>query len=86
MSKIKEILDGWGNRIKNEFGLLDRETMKLSAKRLSICDECEVRNGNSCSTQRMGYNEKKGQMVYGCGCNIAAKTMSPTSKCPRDLW
>ena len=86
MSKLKEILDGWGNRVKDEFGMLDIETKKLAAQRLAICDSCYVRSGNSCSTKLEGYNAELGKMVPGSGCNIAAKTMSPTSKCPRALW
>ena len=63
MSKLKEILDGWGNRVKDEFGMLDIETKKLAAQRLAICDSCYVRNGNSCSTKLEGYNAELGKIA-----------------------
>jgi len=34
----------------------------------------------------MILNEKTNQMVSGCGCNIAAKTLSRASKCPAGKW
>ena len=33
-SQLSQILSGWGNRIKDTFGILDEETKLMSEKRL----------------------------------------------------
>jgi hypothetical protein len=86
MSQIKQILEGWGNRVKEHIGLLDEETRLMAEERLHICNICEVRDGNACSPQRTILNEVNGTMVHGCGCNISAKTLSPSSNCPASKW
>ncbi len=86
MGKLNEILDGWGNLIKSNFGLLDEETSKLAESRLLYCNACSIRNDNTCDPNKMILNEKTNQMVKGCGCNIAAKTLSRKSECPAGKW
>jgi hypothetical protein len=86
MRKLNEILDGWGNLIKSNFGLLDEETRALAESRLLHCNKCSIRTDNTCDPNKMILNEKTNQMVSGCGCNIAAKTLSRASKCPAGKW
>lgn len=86
MSKINEILQGWGNVIKDRFNAVDINTKALSVKRLVICDNCDIRSGNSCSTSNSGKDILTGDIKTGCGCNISAKTLSPSSKCPLSKW
>lgn len=84
--KIYEILNGWANVVKDEFGILDDDTKKLSQSRLVECNGCSMRDKNTCSTDRWDFNVRTGVLTNGCGCNIAAKTMSPSSSCPLSKW
>lgn len=86
MGKINEILDGWGNLIKNSFGILDEQTKELSAQRLLLCNMCKIRTGNTCDPNKVIAHIKTGDMIRGCGCNIAAKTLSRKSQCPAGKW
>lgn len=86
MANIIHILEGWGNYALQQFDLLDSDTQKMASDRLVHCDDCHMRNGNSCDTQKFGYNLNTGQKTYGCGCNIAAKTLSKGSECPLGKW
>ena len=46
---ISNILEGWGNSIKDKFGLLDNPELKAkSEKRLLICNTCSMRDNNTC--------------------------------------
>ena len=94
---IGNILEGWGNSIKNKFGLLNNPELKLkSEKRLLICDECPLRDNNTCSRNRTGVvvktftylneNRIKGQIVRGCGCNLASKSLCNLCACPLGKW
>lgn len=86
MSKLNEILTGWANTVKDRFDMLDPEVKLISEERLNICNECPMRNGSICDPRRFGQNVKTGVLMRGCGCNLLAKTMSPSSKCPLDKW
>lgn len=94
---ISNILEGWGNSIKDKFGLLNNPELKnISEKRLLICDKCPLRNDNTCSRnitgsvvktfRYMDENRLKGQLVKGCGCSLSAKSMCENCQCPRGLW
>lgn len=85
-SQLNQILSGWGNRIKDAFGVLDEETKTLSERRLLHCNSCYMRTGNTCDPRKSMTNNKTGEVARGCGCNIAAKSMSPTSACPLGIW
>lgn len=54
--------------------LLGKEK-ELAEQRAKVCAECPIFKDNFCSKE-----------LGGCGCFIPAKTSSPTSKCPKDLW
>lgn len=93
---ISHILEGWANHIKDEFNLLDEKTKELSAKRLLICDKCDVRSNRACDSSKQGvvvedfYYEgelrNKGEIHKGCSCNLAAKTKCVTCQCPLGKW
>ena len=86
MSQILEIIEGWGNVIKDQFNAVDPVTKAVSKKRLQLCDPCDIRQGNTCSPSIYGYHVITNERVNGCGCNIAAKTLSPSSQCPMGKW
>jgi hypothetical protein len=86
MSQIKQIIEGWANVIKDQFDAVDPVTKAISEKRLNLCNECSLRYGNTCSTQIYGYHIITNERKNGCGCNISAKTLSPSSQCPLGKW
>ena len=86
MLKLKEILDGWGNYAKDKIKILDPALKQMSKHRLLICDECEMSTFGMCSPLKEGVLVITGQTVKGCGCGLAAKTLSPTSRCPLGKW
>jgi hypothetical protein len=86
MSQIINILEGWGNVVRNHFDMLDSDTKSTSTSRLVHCDNCDLRTSNSCDTDKYGYHVKTGKRTYGCGCNIAAKTLARNSECPLGKW
>ena len=88
MSKISEIINGWGNVIKAEFNVLPPDIMKMSEERLLICHDCPIRFHSICNPMESGINVKTGEIAHGCGCALAAKTMSTDvdTKCPLGKW
>jgi len=86
MGKINEILDGWGNLIKDQFNTLDSDIKSLSEERLEICNDCDLRSGNMCSPLKYGIHVETQEIKSGCGCNLSAKTLSTWSKCPLGKW
>jgi len=86
MGKLNEILDGWGNLIKSNFGLLGEEYQIMAEQRLVLCNSCPIRTNNTCDPSKEIRNIKTNQIVKGCGCNISAKTLSPQSECPAGKW
>lgn len=96
MNTIQEILNGWGNVIKGELGILPQEVKELSKKRLLICNECPLRVKDICSKKQTGevvkdfvYKKEirtKGQKQNGCGCDLGAKTKVLVSMCPLGKW
>ena len=86
MSNIPLILEGWGNVVKDEFNILDPKIKQLASARMLICDNCEIRDGSACDPEKCGTHVETGEIECGCGCNIAAKTLSPNSECPLGKW
>ena len=86
MINISNILEGWGNKVKDKFNLLDEHTKKISQQRLVICDGCSLRVENSCSPLHFDYHIKTGELTRGCGCNLSAKSLSMNSECPLGKW
>jgi hypothetical protein len=86
MSQLREILEGWGNVIKDQFDAVDIVTKNISKKRLLKCEPCPLRQGNTCSPSIYGYDVISNERKNGCGCNISAKTLSRSSQCPLSKW
>lgn len=83
---IEHIITGWANVVKDKFNVLDPATKNMAADRMQLCNMCYLRTGNTCDPSKGGMNLKTGKIEKGCGCNIAAKTLSPQSKCPLAKW
>lgn len=86
MSKLKEIFEGWGNVVKDKFGVLNEETKIMAQIRLEQCHSCHMRSGNVCDPLKQTKHIVTEQLVRGCGCNLTAKTLSPDSECPAGKW
>jgi hypothetical protein len=84
--KLKRILEGWGNVLRDSLHLLPEEVKTLSETRLLICDGCPVRDGSVCSTNKSDIHKKTGETQVGCGCPLIAKTMVPDEECPLGHW
>ena len=85
-SQIEQIFTGWANVVKDKFNTLDPATKVLGETRMKICDECDLRLGSTCSPNRTGIHLETGIETKGCGCGLAAKTLSPESHCPLAKW
>jgi hypothetical protein len=85
-SQIQQIFTGWANVVKDKFNLLDNETRALAENRMKICNSCELRVGGTCSPNKTGKHMVTGVETKGCGCGLAAKTLSPESHCPLAKW
>jgi hypothetical protein len=83
---IEHIITGWANVVKDKFNILDPATKDMAAERMQLCNMCYLRTGNTCDPSKGGMSLKTGKIEKGCGCNIAAKTLSPQSKCPLAKW
>ena len=83
---LKNILEGWGNWVLQNFKILGSEIEEMSKMRLLVCNICDIRNGNICSSELQGINIKTKEVKSGCGCRIPQKTLSPSSKCPLGKW
>jgi|TARA_R110002074_G_scaffold53800_2_gene134623 hypothetical protein len=86
VTQISQILTGWGNRIKDTFNMVEPKVKVLSEARLKVCDVCPIRRGNKCAPNLQIQHHITGNLVNGCGCNISAKTLSPSSHCPAGKW
>ncbi len=83
---VEHILRGWANYVKDTFNILPDDLKEMSAKRLQHCDICEIRTNKSCDPWKEGKHVVTGEIVRGCGCNIAAKSMVPEAECPMGKW
>jgi len=86
MSKLNEIINGWANVVKDKIGTLDPKLKVMAANRLLLCNSCDMRVNNTCSTKKVGINIITKNETKGCGCNISAKTLVPESECPLSKW
>ena len=93
---INDILEGWGNNLKDKLNLLEPELKSKGKKRLLICNSCELRVNNTCDKNKKGFAEidfiynnqkrEKNKLYNGCGCNLSAKTVCNDCKCPLGKW
>nr|QPI16394.1 MAG: hypothetical protein NIOZUU157_00285 [Virus NIOZ-UU157] len=78
MIKIKEIYEGWRNNLLPPEKLKD-QIAKVSAERLSICEECENHSSKHSSKRPDAH-------CVSCGCTLSAKTKCLSCSCPVKKW
>lgn len=84
--EINQILEGWGNLIKDRLNLLHPPIKAVAKIRLQHCDKCSIRKNNICDPNGIITNVITKKEVKGCGCNIAAKTLAMQAHCPAGKW
>ena len=84
--QINQIIEGWGNLVKDKLNLLHPPIKAVAESRLKICDACSIRKNNICDTNQTITNIQTKKLVKGCGCNIAAKTLAMAAQCPAGKW
>lgn len=84
--EINQILEGWGNLIKDKLNLLPAHIKAVAQIRLQKCHQCSIRKNNVCDPGSEIENIQTKKIVKGCGCNIAAKTLAMEAQCPAGKW
>lgn len=72
MSRFEEIVNGYSNLVKSKLGISSVRDEKIFKARREICNACPYKT----KLDRCGL----------CGCPLAAKTRSLTTKCPDKKW
>lgn len=68
---LDQIKEGYQEYFKSILGVGNADITKIAEKRLEICYECPKRVSFVCGS---------------CGCVLAVKTRSISSKCPISKW
>ena len=84
--QINQILEGWGNLVKDKLNLLHPPIKAVAEMRLQHCDKCPIRKNNICDPNSTITHIITKKPVKGCGCNIAAKTLATQAQCPAGKW
>jgi len=84
--QINQILEGWGNLIKDSLGALHPPIKAVAIERLKHCANCDIRKKNVCDPNQTTLHVSTKKPVKGCGCNIAAKTLAMAAACPAGKW
>jgi hypothetical protein len=82
VSKLFNILNGWGNFIdKSEV------TEKIAEQRAEICVKCnECKDGKLLALIKDDLKEIQGHYCKLCYCPISAKIRSELETCPLNKW
>tara|TARA_R110002167_G_scaffold65739_1_gene185981 strand:- start:472 stop:756 length:285 start_codon:yes stop_codon:yes gene_type:complete len=73
-----QILEGWRNKLLPPEHLKE-EIEKVSAERISICNNCEFHSKN--------YNSlRPDAFCVDCGCTLSTKTKCLSCSCPKEKW
>jgi hypothetical protein len=88
MSKVNDILNGWGNYLKGS----DPATLELAKQRAEICAKCPTAKHGLHAAVLPDYSISEIQGMYcskelgGCGCPISTAVRSENYKCIKGLW
>lgn len=84
MSKVDDIINGWGNYLKGS----DPATLKLAKERAAICSDCPLAKHGMHTAILPDYSisEIQGMYCSSCGCPLSTAVRSKDYKCPKGLW
>ena len=96
MKLIKTILQSYFLMLVYKLGLYDDEDTAVVKQREKACEECPLRTGQWCDSNKTVSIIKKGgntfrrSLVIGCGCFLPAKYHARTEPqetlCPKQAW
>ena len=88
MSKMSQILEGWGRHIAYAwFNIYNEERKQIMETRLEICDTCSIRTERLCDETKLETHPITGELERGCGCSIQAKAfVMENNVCPLAKW
>ena len=88
MSKIAQILEGWGRQIAYAwFNIYNKKHKQIMENRLEVCDTCSIRTKNICDDSKTEVDNITGNIIRGCGCSIQAKSfVMENNICPAGKW
>lgn len=93
LGRFNEIVNGWKNYI-----FPNERIEALAKERAEICSNCPLNTNNTCDSNKVGAVEsdfmykakdefrQKGELHFGCGCPLSAKTRSEITQCPLNKW
>lgn len=84
MSKVNDIINGWGNYLKGS----DPAILKVAKERAAICAECPLAKHGLHTAIMPDYsiNEIQGMYCGDCGCPLSTAVRSKNYKCPKNKW
>ncbi|WP_310381831.1 hypothetical protein [Flavobacterium sp.] len=88
MSKVDDIINGWGNYLKGS----DPTTLKLAKERAAICSDCRTAKHGVHTAILPDYSISEIQGMYcskdlgGCGCPLSTAVRSKNYKCVKGKW
>ncbi len=89
MGKLENIIKGWASYIEDtlyQYSKIDPPRHEMSVKRLLICEDCPIRTMDFCNPFRRRKHKDKDEIIRGCGCKLAAKTLLEEEHCPAGEW
>lgn len=88
MSKLTQILEGWGRHISYAwFNIYNEKHKQVMEKRLEICDTCYIRTKGICDERKGEIHPITQEPAIGCGCSIQAKAfVMENNVCPLAKW
>ncbi len=80
------IIKGWYYKlVKKKLNIIPYDVLQQASVRKSFCDECPLNTNGWCDSSKEA-EDINGTIVNGCGCELEAKQLSPSSFCPRLFW
>lgn len=84
MSKVDDILNGWGNYLKGSHPT----TLDKAKERAEICAGCPFAKKGLHAAVLPDYSISKIKGMYcgDCGCPLSTAVRSENYKCPQNKW
>jgi hypothetical protein len=84
MSKVNDILNGWGNYLKGG----SPATLEKAKERAEICVNCPLATHGLHTAILPDYSVSEIQGMYcgDCGCPLSTAVRSKDYKCPKNFW